>query len=354
LILIIKLTDTSQSDHAFLKHLSESNLKEEHLYYIQHSGKSSDSTNYLLAKFYLQYKEDSLFFNHYNKAKTLCSSDSQLINYSSVYFFKLANRSTQKWIDIAIELPNSNRIKQFINSINDKTTKELPNYTDRVNEDFTIYKKANSKKPWKAAVLSTLIPGLGKAYIGRKKSFGFTLAAHLLYGVQTYESIKRLGIKNPVSIINIGMLGLMYSSNIYGSYIEAKKLKKVTADETLFLIASKTFTTQETMTNAQTARAWFLEHAKEEMHIAGHFAALSTNEKEVTKFGINPQNMFEFWDWVGGRYSLWSAIGLSISLTIGYKNFEQLLKGAHHTDNHFAADPFEKNIPVLMALIGTW
>jgi glucose-6-phosphate isomerase len=108
------------------------------------------------------------------------------------------------------------------------------------------------------------------------------------------------------------------------------------------------------MTNAQTARAWFLEHAKEEMHIAGHFAALSTNEKEVTKFGINPQNMFEFWDWVGGRYSLWSAIGLSIALTIGYDNFEQLLKGAFTVDEHFRNEKFEKNIPVIMALIGLW
>jgi len=144
-----------------------------------------------------------------------------------------------------------------------------------------------------------------------------------------------------------------FVSNVDGTHI-AETLKKITPDETLFLIASKTFTTQETMTNAHTARSWFLEHAKDEMHIAGHFAALSTNEKEVTKFGINPQNMFEFWDWVGGRYSLWSAIGLSIALTIGYDNFEQLLKGAYTVDEHFRNEKFEKNIPVIMALIGLW
>lgn len=144
-----------------------------------------------------------------------------------------------------------------------------------------------------------------------------------------------------------------FVSNVDGTHI-AETLKKVTPDETLFLIASKTFTTQETMTNAHTARNWFLQHANDEIHVAKHFAALSTNEKDVLKFGIDKANMFEFWDWVGGRYSLWSAIGLSIALTIGYDNFEQLLKGAHHADEHFKKEPFDKNIPMLMALIGLW
>jgi glucose-6-phosphate isomerase len=144
-----------------------------------------------------------------------------------------------------------------------------------------------------------------------------------------------------------------FVSNIDGTHI-AETLKKVTPDETLFLVASKTFTTQETMTNAQTARTWFLDAAKDEKHIALHFAALSTNEKDVVKFGIDRSNMFVFWDWVGGRYSLWSAIGLSIALTIGYDNFENLLRGAHYSDNHFRNTSFEKNIPVIMALVGLW
>ncbi|MBI5857064.1 MAG: glucose-6-phosphate isomerase [Sphingobacteriales bacterium] len=144
-----------------------------------------------------------------------------------------------------------------------------------------------------------------------------------------------------------------FVSNIDGTHI-AETLKKVVPDRTLFLVASKTFTTQETMTNAHTAREWFLKTAGKEKHIARHFAALSTNEAEVIRFGIDKKNMFEFWDWVGGRYSLWSAIGLSIALTIGYKNFEQLLKGAHHTDNHFRNTDFDQNIPVLMALLGIW
>ena len=144
-----------------------------------------------------------------------------------------------------------------------------------------------------------------------------------------------------------------FVSNVDGTHI-AETLKKVQADETLFLIASKTFTTQETMTNAHTAREWFLSHAGDEKHIARHFAALSTNAKAVTAFGIDEANMFGFWDWVGGRYSLWSAIGLSIALTIGFNNFDNLLKGAHEMDNHFRATPLEKNMPVIMALIGLW
>ncbi len=144
-----------------------------------------------------------------------------------------------------------------------------------------------------------------------------------------------------------------FVSNIDASHI-TEVLKKINAEETLFLIASKTFTTQETMTNAHTARAWFLQTAGDEMHIAKHFIALSTNEKDVVQFGIDKQNMFAFWDWVGGRYSLWSAIGLSIALTVGYENFEHLLKGAHKIDEHFSTESFEKNVPVLMALISLW
>ncbi|MEO8148322.1 MAG: glucose-6-phosphate isomerase [Bacteroidia bacterium] len=144
-----------------------------------------------------------------------------------------------------------------------------------------------------------------------------------------------------------------FVSNVDGTHI-VETLNKCNPEETLFLVASKTFTTQETMTNAHTAREWFLKAAKDEKYVALHFVALSTNEKEVVKFGIAPENMFVFWDWVGGRYSLWSAIGLSIALTIGFDNFEELLKGAHEADLHFRHTDFEKNIPVIMALIGIW
>jgi glucose-6-phosphate isomerase len=144
-----------------------------------------------------------------------------------------------------------------------------------------------------------------------------------------------------------------FVSNVDGTHI-VETLKKVNPETTLFIIASKTFTTQETMTNAESARAWFLEKTAGKGEVAKHFVAVSTNETEVTKFGIAPDNMFVFWDWVGGRYSLWSSIGLSISATIGYENFVKLLEGAHAMDNHFRNEPLEKNIPVILALLGIW
>ncbi|GAA0495158.1 glucose-6-phosphate isomerase [Tatumella terrea] len=148
-------------------------------------------------------------------------------------------------------------------------------------------------------------------------------------------------------------LNMHFVSNVDGTHI-AETLKTLNPETTLFLVASKTFTTQETMTNAHSARDWFLASAGDEKHVASHFAALSTNAKSVGEFGIDTDNMFEFWDWVGGRYSLWSAIGLSIVLSVGYDNFEKLLEGAHAMDKHFAETPAEKNLPVLLALIGIW
>ena len=144
-----------------------------------------------------------------------------------------------------------------------------------------------------------------------------------------------------------------FVSNVDGTHI-AETLKKLNPETTLFLIASKTFTTQETMTNALSAREWFLNNAKDKKHVAKHFVALSTNAKAVSEFGIDTENMFEFWDWVGGRYSSWSAIGLSIALSIGFDNFEKLLKGAYEMDQHFRNTEFDKNIPVILALIGIW
>ncbi|ENJ3521832.1 glucose-6-phosphate isomerase [Escherichia coli] len=148
-------------------------------------------------------------------------------------------------------------------------------------------------------------------------------------------------------------LNMHFVSNVDGTHI-AEVLKKVNPETTLFLVASKTFTTQETMTNAHSARDWFLKAAGDEKHVAKHFAALSTNAKAVGEFGIDTANMFEFWDWVGGRYSLWSAIGLSIVLSIGFDNFVELLSGAHAMDKHFSTTPAEKNLPLLLALIGIW
>ncbi len=150
------------------------------------------------------------------------------------------------------------------------------------------------------------------------------------------------------------VLRVHYVSNVDSTDI-VETLKKLDPETTLFIIASKTFTTQETLTNANTAKNWFLKHCgAREKDIEKHFVALSTNEKACVEFGINPNNMFHFWDWVGGRYSLWSAIGLSCALYVGYDNFEKLLRGAFEIDCHFRNEPFERNIPVLMALLGIW
>merc|ERR1712226_738836 len=144
-----------------------------------------------------------------------------------------------------------------------------------------------------------------------------------------------------------------FVSNIDGTHV-AEVLKKVKPETTLFVIASKTFTTQETISNAETCKTWFLLSAKNPSYVAKHFVALSTNKQLVTKFGIDEANMFEFWDWVGGRYSLWSAIGMSIALNIGYDNFVELLSGAHWMDNHFRTAPLESNLPVILAVLGIW
>jgi glucose-6-phosphate isomerase len=146
---------------------------------------------------------------------------------------------------------------------------------------------------------------------------------------------------------------VFYVSNVDGTHI-AETLKKIDPETTLFMIASKTFTTQETMTNAETAKSWFLKSAKDPEYIKKHFVAISTNLEAVKKFGIAPENMFKFWDWVGGRYSLWSSIGLSIACSLGFDNYTKLLEGAHAMDVHFREKPSGENIPVILALLGIW
>ncbi|MCW8958398.1 MAG: glucose-6-phosphate isomerase [Gammaproteobacteria bacterium] len=144
-----------------------------------------------------------------------------------------------------------------------------------------------------------------------------------------------------------------YVSNVDGTHV-AEQIKKLDPQTTLFIVASKTFTTQETLTNARTARRWLVENLRDESAVAKHFVAVSTNTEAVAAFGIDPKHMFEFWDWVGGRYSLWSAIGLSVALYLGMDNFEELLAGAHAMDQHFMRAPMEKNLPVIMGLLGVW
>ncbi|HYD34157.1 MAG TPA: glucose-6-phosphate isomerase [Methylophilaceae bacterium] len=162
--------------------------------------------------------------------------------------------------------------------------------------------------------------------------------------VMACGALKPYGAKN---------LEVHFVSNVDGTHL-AQVLEKCQPDTTLFIVASKTFTTQETMTNARSARTWFLQAAGDDAHVAKHFVALSTNAKAVNDFGIDTANMFEFWDWVGGRYSLWSAIGLSIAIYIGMDNFEEMLAGGHEMDQHFRTAPLEENMPVILAMLGIW
>ena len=188
--------------------------------------------------------------------------------------------------------------------------------------------------------------GKAKGYTGKKiKSVvNIGIGGSDLGPAMICEALKSYGTKD---------ITPYFVSNIDGADI-AQTLEVCDPETTLFIVASKTFTTQETMTNAYSARAWLLKHLKDQESIKNHFVAISTNEAAVEKFGINKDNMFEFWDWVGGRYSLWSAIGLSIAIYIGMENFEQLLNGAHDIDNHFKEAPLRENIPVMLALLGVW
>src|SRR5690606_25816599 len=147
-------------------------------------------------------------------------------------------------------------------------------------------------------------------------------------------------------------LNVHFVSNVDGDHVN-EVIKQLNPETTLFVIVSKTFTTQETLSNSETIRNWFLKSAKQE-DVAKHFVAVSTNIQKVTEFGIHPENIFPMWDWVGGRFSLWSAVGLSISLAVGFDNFDKLLKGANQMDGHFKTTPFDKNIPVVLALLSVW
>jgi glucose-6-phosphate isomerase len=191
-----------------------------------------------------------------------------------------------------------------------------------------------------------VISGVWKGYSGKAVSdiVNIGIGGSDLGPVMVTEALKPYGLDH---------LNVHFVSNVDGTHM-VETLRKLSPETTLFMIASKTFTTQETMTNAHTARNWFLEAAQDESLIKKHFVAISTNKEEVKKFGISPENMFVFWDWVGGRYSLWSAIGLSIACYIGFGNFRKLLEGAHEMDKHFRDTPFEQNIPVVLALIGVW
>jgi len=279
--------------------------------------------------------------------------------HEEIYFDYSKNRISVETLSLLLNLANETKVKDAIDAM---FSGEVINQTENRSVLHVALRNFGE-----GAIVSSgedVMPEVRKV-LKKMKSFCESVhqGKHLGYTGKKIKSIVNIGIGGsdlgPLMVTEalksytVKGIDAYFVSNVDGTHI-AETLKKVNPETTLFLIASKTFTTQETMTNAHTAREWFLKKAKEEKHITKHFAALSTNAASVKKFGIDTKNMFEFWDWVGGRYSLWSAIGLSIALTIGYDDFEALLKGAFNIDQHFRTTAFDKNIPVLMALIGLW
>jgi glucose-6-phosphate isomerase len=278
--------------------------------------------------------------------------EDMLVDYSK-------NIITKETLRLLMQLARETKVKAAIKEIfsgkkiNETENRAVLHAALRNRSNKPVYVDGNDVMPEVTAALKHMKEFSGKIISGKWKG----------YTGKTITDIVNIGIGGsdlgPVMVTEAlkpyakPRMNVHFVSNIDGTHM-VDTLKKVSPETTLFMIASKTFTTQETMTNAQTARKWFLKAAKDKTRIKKHFVALSTNEEEVRKFGIDPDNMFVFWDWVGGRYSLWSSIGLSIACYIGFENFVELLEGGHAMDNHFREAPLEKNIPVILALIGIW
>ncbi len=281
------------------------------------------------------------------------------IQYNDILFDYSKNIITGKTMQLLLQLAAQCRLPEAIKAlfggekINETENRSVLHIALRNLSGTPVYSEGKDVMPDVLRVLQQMKQFAAKIHSGEWKGYSGKKIRYIVNIGIGGSDLGPVMITEALKPFWVPGMQPYFVSNVDGTHI-AETLKKVNPEETLFLVASKTFTTQETMTNALTARKWFLDAAKDEAQVAKHFVALSTNEKDVVKFGIDKANMFEFWDWVGGRYSLWSAIGLSIVLTIGYDNFEQLLRGAHETDNHFAQTPPEKNIPVLMALLGLW
>lgn len=299
-----------------------------------------------------------------NSIKDLFAKDSDRaskfsIQFEDIYFDYSKNIITEDTIQKLVSLANDVKLKDAIGKmfggemINQTEKRSVLHVALRNFGKDSINVNGEDVMPKVKKVLKKMKQFCANIHSGTHKGFtGKTINTIVNIGIggsdlgpfMVTEALKPYWLKG---------IQTYFVSNIDGTNI-MEVLKRVNPETTLFLVSSKSFTTQETMTNAHTARDWFLSKAKEAKHIAKHFIALSTNTQAVVKFGIDKKNIFEFWSWVGGRYSLWSAIGLSIALTIGYDNFEQLLKGAFSVDTHFKNTDFSKNIPVLMGLIGIW
>lgn len=275
-----------------------------------------------------------------------------LIDYSK-------NRITEETKNLLVKLADECRLREAIDAmfsgdaINATENRSVLHVALRNTQNTPIYVDGKDVMPEINEVLAkmegfseSVISGAWKGYTGKpiESIVNIGIGGSDLGPVMVTEALKAYKKEN---------IEAHFVSNVDGTHI-SEVLKKADPETTLFMIASKTFTTQETMTNANSAKDWFLDKASDLEHVKKHFVAISTNAEAVSAFGIDTNNMFEFWDWVGGRYSLWSAIGLSIACTIGFENFKALLEGAEAMDKHFKAEPFEKNIPVILALLGIW
>lgn len=281
------------------------------------------------------------------------------LSFEDIFIDYSKNIITEETLQLFLELAREARLKNAIekmftgDKINEIENRAVLHIALRNRLNTPIYADGKDVMPEVNAVLNQMegfsdliISGKWKGYSGKS----ITDIVNIGIGGSDLGPVMVTEALRPYKKAHINA---HFVSNIDGTHI-SETLRKLSPETTLFMIASKTFTTQETMTNAYTARKWFLGTAKDENFVKNHFAAISTNEEAVRKFGIDPGNMFRFWDWVGGRYSLWSAIGLSIACSIGYENFIELLEGAHAMDKHFRETPFDKNIPVILAFIGIW
>jgi len=310
-----------------------------------------------------QYLSDHLIDISEKHLKELFAEDPSRFEKFSIEFNDILldyskNRVTDKTMALLIQLANECGLKEAINAmfngeaINETEGRAVLHTALRNQSNSPVIVDGQDIMPEINEVLNkmeqftdSVISGSWKGYTGKPITdvVNVGIGGSDLGPVMVTEALK--AYKNH--------LNLHFVSNVDGTHI-AETLKSLNPETTLFLIASKTFTTQETMANAHSARNWFLESGASEADVAKHFAALSTNAKAVATFGIDTNNMFGFWDWVGGRYSLWSAIGTSIALGIGFQNFKAFLSGAHEMDMHFRETEFEQNIPVILALLGIW
>jgi len=298
------------------------------------------------------------------KMKDLFAADPERFNRFHLQFKDILvdyskNRITDETLQLLLELAEEVGVKKAVKDmfagekINETEDRAVLHVALRNRKNSPIYVDAQNVMPQVNAVLQKMKDfskkirsGDWKGYAGSRITdiVNIGIGGSDLGPVMVTEALRPYADKE---------LAVHFVSNIDGTHI-TETLKNLNPATTLFMIASKTFTTQETMTNAFSARDWFLKQAGDSAHVASNFVALSTNVKKVEQFGIDKDNMFEFWDWVGGRYSLWSAIGLSIACYIGFDNFADLLEGAHDMDRHLLETPFDKNIPVILALIGIW